>query len=76
VIHLHLVCVASALLTYLRMARDGAQGQQTRHKAAGMSVAAAQEALRGLIWDDSIAYLKEKCPRESVITELERLRIA
>jgi hypothetical protein len=32
-----------------------------------MSVAAAQEALRGLIWDDLIAYLKEKCPNTALL---------
>jgi SRSO17 transposase len=76
VIHLHLVCFAYALLTHLRMERDGAQGQPKRTKAAEMSVAAAQDKLRGLVWDDLIAYLTEKSHGESVIAELERLRIA
>jgi hypothetical protein len=76
VIHLHLVCFAYALLTHLRLARPGAQGQRTRDQAGGMSVAAAQEALRGLIWDDVLTSLKETRPGESVIEELERLRVA
>jgi hypothetical protein len=76
VIHRHLVCCASALLTHLRLARTGAQGQRTRDKAVGVSVAAAQEALRGLIWDDWLTSLKETRHGESVIAELERLRVA
>jgi hypothetical protein len=76
VIHRHLVCFAEALLTHPRLERTGAQGQWTRDKAAGMSVAAAQEALRGLIWDDLLTSLKEKRYGESVIAELERLRVA
>jgi hypothetical protein len=76
VTHLHLVCFAYALLTHLRLARHGAQGQRTPDKVAGMSVATAQEALRCLLWDDLVAYLKEKYHGEAVITELERLRVA
>jgi Sigma-54 interaction domain len=34
VIHLHLVCFASALLTHLRLEQTGAQGQRKRDKAA------------------------------------------
>jgi SRSO17 transposase len=76
VIHLHLVCFAYALLTHLRVTRHGAQGQRTRETAAGRSVGAAQEALRCLIWHDLVAYLKEKNHGASVLTELERLRVA
>jgi SRSO17 transposase len=76
VTHLHLVCFAYALLTHLRIARAGAQGQQIRHQAADLSTAAAQEQLRGLIWEDLVAYLKEQCHEESVLSALERLRVA
>ena len=76
VIHLHLVCFAYALLTHLRMMRHGAQGQQTRKKAAGMSTAAAQDALRALVWDDLVTYLEEQHHGEEAIRELERLRAA
>ena len=76
VTHLHLVCFAYALLTHLRIERHGAQGQQAHHKAADMSVATAQEALRCLLWDDLVAYLKEKNRGEAVLAELERLRVA
>jgi SRSO17 transposase len=76
VTHLHLVCFAYALLTHLRIMRPGAQGQRRHDKAANWSTAAAQEQLRGLIWDDIIADLKEKTHGEPVLTALERLRVA
>jgi hypothetical protein len=76
VIHLHLVCFADALLTHLRLERTGAQGHRTRDNAAGMSVAAAQETLRGLIWDDLLTCLQEKRHSASIIVELERLQVA
>jgi hypothetical protein len=76
VTHLHRVCFADALLTHLRIARAGAPGQQTRHKAADLSTAAAQEQRRGLIWEDLVAYLKEPCHGESVLAALARLRVA
>jgi hypothetical protein len=76
VTHLHLVCFASALLTHLRIMRPGAQGQRIYDKAADWSTAAAQEQLRGLMWDDIIADLKEKNHGEPVLTALERLRVA
>ena len=76
VTHLHLVCFAYALLTHLRMERTGAQGQRTRHKAADLSTAAAQDQLRSLLWGDLLTYLQEECPHQPVIEELERLRVA
>ncbi len=76
VTHLHLVSLAYALLTHLRMARLGAQGQWTRDKAANLSTATAQDQLRGLIWEDLVTYLKEQCHEKSVLAELERLRVA
>jgi len=41
-----------------------------------MSVTAAQDRLRCLIWDDFLTYLKEKSPGELIIQELEGLRVA
>jgi hypothetical protein len=41
-----------------------------------MSVATAQEALRGVLGDDRVAYLTEKHRGEAVLAELERLRVA
>jgi SRSO17 transposase len=76
VIHLHLVCFAYALLTHLRIERYGAQGQCTRKKAADLSTAAAQDQLRGVLWEDLMAYLKEQCHETSILAELERLRVA
>jgi hypothetical protein len=76
VTHLPLVCFAYALLTHRRIMRAGAQGQRLYDKAADWSTTAAQEQLRGLIWDDILADLKEKNHGEPVLTALERLRVA
>jgi SRSO17 transposase len=76
VTHLHLVCFAYALLTHLRIERTGAQGHETRDKAAAVSTAAAQDQLRSLLWEDLIAYLKEERHGRPVLEELERLRVA
>jgi Transposase DDE domain len=76
VIHLHLVCFASALLTHLRLEQTGAQGQRTRDKAATRSTTTAQDQLRRLVWDDLLASLKEKHHDESMLAELTRLRVA
>jgi Transposase DDE domain len=76
VIHLHLVCFAYALLTHLRIERPGAQGQWTRKRAAEGSTAAAQDQLRTLLWEDLLTYLQENHHGQSVIEELERLRVA
>jgi hypothetical protein len=76
VTHLHLVGFAYALLTHLRIERTGAHGQRTRHKAAELSTATAQDQLRRLLWEDLMTYLKEGRHDQSVIEELERLRVA
>jgi hypothetical protein len=76
VTHMHLVRFAYALLTHLRLDRHGAQGHLIPHKAADLSIAAAQDELRRVIWNDLITYLKEKRHGESVIKELGRLRVA
>jgi SRSO17 transposase len=76
VTHLHLVCFAYALLTHLRVERNGAQGQRTRKKAADLSTAAAQDQLREVLWEDLMVYLKEQCHEKSILAELERLRVA
>jgi SRSO17 transposase len=76
VTHLHLVCFAYALLTHLRIERHGAQGRRIHQKAADLSTAAAQDQLRGLLWEDLITYLKEERHGQPVIEELERLRVA
>src|SRR5262245_4905016 len=74
VTHLHLVCFAYALLTHLRIERHGAQGQRTHKRAADVSIAAAQDQLRSLLWEDLITYLKEERHGKPIIEELERLR--
>jgi SRSO17 transposase len=76
VTHLHLVCLAYALLTHLRVTRHGAQGQRPRLKAAHWTTAAVQHHLRGLLWDDLVTYLQETHQAESMLMALERLRVA
>jgi SRSO17 transposase len=76
VTHLHLVCFAYALLTHLRIERHGAQGHRRHHKATDLSTATAQAQLRRLLWEDLVSYLKEQCPGQSAIEDLERLRVA
>jgi DDE superfamily endonuclease len=76
VTHLHLVCFAHALLTHLRMTRQGAQGQRQHKKAANWSIAAAQDHFRRLLWDDLVEHLREKHHDGSLLMELERLRVA
>jgi hypothetical protein len=68
--------VDKALLTHLRLARHGAQGERSRNKAANWSTAEVQDHLRGLLWDDMVTYLQEKHHNESVRMDLERLRVA
>jgi hypothetical protein len=41
-----------------------------------MAAAAAQDAIRALVWDDLVTDLKEQHHGEEAITELERLRTA
>jgi len=74
--HLQLICFAYALLTHLRTMRHSAQGQRARERAAEWSIATAQDQLRGLLWDDVVAYLQEKHHDKSLLTALERLRVA
>jgi SRSO17 transposase len=76
VTHRQLVCFAYALLTHLRIERHGAQGQRTHHKAAELATATAQDQLRRLLWEDLVTYLNEGRHGQSVLEELERLRVA
>ena len=48
------------------------------HKANGhvIAIAAAQDQLRSLLWEDLLTYLQEDCPDQPVIEKLERLRVA
>jgi hypothetical protein len=76
VIHRPRVGFAYALRTPRRIAHRGAQGQPTRTKAVHLSTATAQDQLRGLLWEDLVASLKEHSHEKSVLAELERLRVA
>jgi hypothetical protein len=68
--------VANLYCYLLRIARHGAQGQRTHYKAAEVSTATAQDQLRRSLWEDLVTYQQEKCHGQSVIEELERLRVA
>jgi hypothetical protein len=76
VTHRHLVCLAYALLTHLRIEPTGAQGHRTRKQAADLSTAAAQDQLRAVLWEDLLVYLTEQCHEKSILADLERLRVA
>ena len=76
VIHLQLVCCTDALRPHLRLERTGAHGHRTPDTAAELSTAAAQDQLRSLLWEDLITDLKEERHGQSMIQELERLRVA
>ena len=60
----------------LHIERLGAQGQGKRDKAADRSTAAAQDQLRWLVRDGLVTSLKEKYQDESVLADLEQLRVA
>jgi hypothetical protein len=72
----HLVGLASAFLTHRRSARHGAQGQRPQAQAAAGSTATAQEQLWRVLWEALATYRQETCPGQSVLEELERLRMA
>jgi hypothetical protein len=74
VTHRPLVGFADALRPPRRIERRGAQGHRTRHQAAGISTAAAQDQLRRRLWEALITYLTEARPGQPVLQELERLR--
>jgi len=74
VTHLHLVCLAYALLTHVAIEREGAQGK--RKLSAGLSTADLQNEVRRMVWDDLAEHLKQFSTGNQVIKELERLLIA
>jgi hypothetical protein len=74
VTHLHLVCLAYALLTHIAIQSEGAKGK--RKAAAHMSVAELQNELRRIVWDDLTTYLKQFTSGDQIIKELGRLLIA
>lgn len=86
VTHLHLVCFAYALLTHLRLVREGAQGKRrakaakslsTRWRNSGCSTASMQNELRRMLFLDLAAYLNEEHHSgDSFVKELQRLWVA
>jgi len=74
VTHLHLVCLAYALLTHVAISREGAKGK--RKSTARLSIAELQNEVRRIVWDDLTEYLKQFSSGTQVVKELERLLIA
>jgi len=74
VTHLHLVCLAYALLTHIAITREGAQGK--KRLTAKLSTADLQNELRRIVWDDLTEYLKQFSSGNQIIKELGRLLIA
>jgi len=74
VTHLHLVCLAYALLTHVAIMREGEKGK--RRPAVRLSTADLQNEARRIVWDDLSDYLKEFTSGTQIIKELERLLIA
>jgi hypothetical protein len=76
VTHLYPAALDYAILTRLRLIRHDSQGRRIEKNAAHWSTAAVQDHLRGLLWDDLVAYCPQKHHVESVLMELQRLRVA
>ncbi len=74
VTHLHLVCLAYALLTHIALSRKGAQGK--KQSTAHLSTGDLQNELRRILWDDLTDYLKRFTSGTQIVKELERLLIA
>lgn len=74
VTHLHLVCLAYALLTHIAIIREGAKGK--RKTVARMSTSELQNELRRIVWDDLTDYLKQFSSGDQIIKELGRLLVA
>ncbi len=73
VTHLHLVCLAYALLIHIAITREGAKGKKSTAK---LSTADLQNELRRIVWDDLTEHLKQFSSGNQIIKELGRLLIA
>jgi len=73
--HLHLVCLAYALLTHIAI-MDGksAQGRQKGH--ARLSTADLQNEVRRMVWQELTKHLHQFSSGRLLIKELERLLVA
>jgi hypothetical protein len=74
VTHLHLVCLAYALLTHIAIVCKGAQGK--KKSTAHLSTGDLQNELRRIVWDDLTDYLKRFSCGTQIVKELEKLLIA
>ncbi len=74
VTHLHLACLAYALLTHIAITGEGAKAK--RKPAAKPSTVDLQNEVRRIVWDDLTDHLKTLSSGTQIIKELERLLIA
>ena len=74
VTHLHLVCLAYALLTHIAITGEGAKAK--RKPAAKLSTEDLQNETRRIVWDDLTVHLKKLSSGTQIVKELERLLIA
>lgn len=71
--HLHLVFIAYALLTHLRIQED-AQGEEEREKKlVFLSTQALQHHIRNIVYDDMIDYLYETVKDRKMVKPLSNL---
>jgi len=74
VTHLHLVCMAYALLTHIAIKGDCAKGERTRRTK--LSTADLQNELRRMVWEDLADHLEGLSNGTQVVKELRRLLVA
>jgi hypothetical protein len=74
VTHLHLVCMAYALLIHIAIEGECAQGERTRYRK--LSTADLQNELRRIVWEDLADHLKGLADGTQVVKELRRLLVA
>jgi hypothetical protein len=72
--HLHLVCMAYALLTHIAIEGDCAKGKRSSERK--LSIAELQDELRRMVWEDLADHLKGLASGTQVVKELGRLLVA
>jgi len=74
VTHLHLVCLAYALLTHIAIEGDCEQAKRSSHRK--LSTADLQNELRRMVWEELADHLKGLASGTQVVKELQRLLVA
>lgn len=74
VTHLHLVCLAYALLTHIAIEGDCVQGKRSSDRK--LSTADLQDELRRMVWEELADHLKCLASGTQVVKELQRLLVA